>query len=152
MTSQQALKKYGDPNLLKTQMVSMSVWVVPQKLLDAFSHVWFSAVGSLGFPKKIFCNNDFKPLLDTALNNVVDRNLASEMKTWDGCFMIRQKRGLGSMSLHSWGLAVDINAFENQLNQVPKLSAEFVKCFTDAGMEWGGDWKNRPDGMHFEIK
>lgn len=151
MTSQQALKKYGDPNLLETQLKTMSVWQVPKKLLDAFAHVRFSAVGTIGFPKKIFCNNDFRPLLEQALINVVDRGLAKEMKTWDGCFIIRQKRGLSSLSMHSWGLAVDINAFENQLNQTPKLSARFVKCFADAGLEWGGNW-TRKDGMHFEIK
>lgn len=151
MTSQQALRKYGDPTLLETQTKTMSVWNVPKKLLDAFAHVRFSAVGTIGFPKRIFCNNDFRPLLEKALNNVADRGLNKEMKTWDGCFIIRQKRGLSSLSMHSWGLAVDINAFENQLGQKPKLSAKFVKCFTDAGLEWGGNW-SRIDGMHFEIK
>lgn len=151
MTSAQALKKYGDPNLLETQSKTMSVWQVPKKILDAFAHVRFSAVGTIGFPKKIFCNNDFKPLLERALNNIVDRGLSKEMTTWDGCFIIRLKRGLTSLSMHSWGLAIDVNASENQLNQKPKLSAAFVKCFTDAGMEWGGTWA-RLDGMHFQIK
>ena len=151
MTSKQALKKYGDPFLLQTQQKTMSTWQVPSKLLDAFAHVRFSAVGTIGFPKKIFCNNDFKPLLEKALNNVVDRGLAKEMKTWDGCFVIRNKRGLSSLSMHSWGLAVDINAFENQLNQKPNISPQFVKCFTDAGLEWGGNWK-RLDAMHYEMK
>ena len=151
MTSKQALKKYGDPFLLQTQQKTMTTWQVPSKLLEAFAHVRFSAVGTIGFPKKIFCNNDFKPLLEKALNNVVDRGLAKEMKTWDGCFVIRNKRGLSSLSMHSWGLAVDINAFENQLNQKPNISPQFVKCFTDAGLEWGGNWK-RLDGMHYEMK
>jgi hypothetical protein len=151
MTSKKALSKYGDPFLLQTQQKTMSTWQVPSKLLEAFAHVRFSAVGTIGFPKKIFCNNDFKPLLEKALNNVVDRGLAKEMKTWDGCFVIRNKRGLSSLSMHSWGLAVDINAFENQLNQKPNISPQFVKCFTDAGLEWGGNWK-RLDAMHYEMK
>lgn len=151
MTSKQALKKYGDPFLLQTQQKTMSTWQVPSKLLEAFAHVRFSAVGTIGFPKKIFCNNDFKPLLEKALNNVVDRGLAKEMKTWDGCYVVRSKRGLSSLSMHSWGLAVDINAFENQLNQKPNISPQFVKCFTDAGLEWGGNWK-RLDAMHYEMK
>ena len=150
VTSQQALKKYGDPNLLATQSKHFEVWVVPQDIRDAFSHVRFSAVGTIGFPKKIFVNKDFKPILEQSLRNVINTDLADELKTWDGCFIIRQKRGLTSLSLHSWALAVDINAFENGLGQEPKLSKEFVDCFTCAGCDWGGFW-TRKDGMHFQI-
>ena len=74
----------------------------------------------------------------------------NELKTFDGCFNIRKKRGLGSMSLHAWGLAIDVNAAWNGLNVTPVLSAGFVKCFTDAGFEWGGTW-TRKDGMHFQL-
>jgi hypothetical protein len=150
ITSAQCLKKYGDPNLLETQNKHFEIWKVPTGIQDAFSHVRFSAVGTIGFPKKIFINKDFRPVLQTALENVINRGLEDELKTWDGCFIIRQKRGLSSLSLHSWALAVDVNAFENQLNQTPKLSAEFVKCFTDAGCTWGGTWK-RVDAMHFQL-
>jgi hypothetical protein len=151
ITSAQCLKKYGDPNLLETQNKHFEIWKVPIGIQDAFSHVRFSAVGTIGFPKKIFINKDFRPVLQTALENVINRGLDAELKTWDGCFIIRQKRGLSSLSLHSWALAVDVNAFENQLNQTPKLSTEFVKCFTDAGCDWGGTWQ-RKDGMHFQLK
>lgn len=150
MTSALALKTYGNPNDPKVQSACMQLWVVPNYILTSFSHVRFSALGTIGFPKKIFCNKDFKPKLEASLNELIVRNLAKEMKTWDGCFIIRQKRGLSSLSMHSWGLAVDINAFENQLNQQPKLSKEFVKCFTDNGLTWGGTW-GRKDGMHFEF-
>jgi LysM repeat protein len=150
VTSQQALKKYGDPNLLATQTQHFITWSVPQDIQQAFSHVRFSAVGTIGFPKRIFINKDFQPILERGLRNLITRGLANEMKTWDGCFIIRQKRGLTSMSLHSWALAVDINAFENGLGQTPKLSSQFVKAMTDAGMTWGGNW-TRKDGMHFEI-
>jgi len=150
VTSAQCLKKYGDPNLLSTQSKHFIVWQVPNDILTAFSHVRFSAVGTIGFPKKIFVNKDFQPILEKSLRNVIERGLAKELKTWDGCFIIRSKRGLSSLSLHSWAVAVDVNAFENGLGQNPKLSANFVKCFTDAGCEWGGTWA-RKDGMHFQI-
>lgn len=150
ITSAQCLKKYGNPNLLETQQKYFEVWIVPNDIRDAFKHVRFSAVGTIGFPKKIFINTDFQPVLEQALRNVIESELTRELKTWDGCFIIRNKRGLSSLSLHSWALAVDVNASENQLNQTPKLSAEFVKCFTDAGCDWGGDWQ-RVDGMHFQI-
>lgn len=149
ITSAQCLKKYGDPNLLATQSKWFEVWTVDQDIRDAFSHVRFSQVGTVGFPKKIFVNKDFQPKLEKALRNIIERKLTKELKTWDGCFIIRQKRGLSSLSIHSWANAIDVNASENQLNQTPKLSKEFVKCFTDTGMDWGGIWE-RKDGMHFQ--
>lgn len=150
VTSAQCLKKYGDPRLLKTQQAHFELWIIPQAFLLAFSHVRFSALGRIGFPKKIFINKDFKPVLQKALQNLIDRGFAGELKTWDGVFILRNKRGLKSMSLHSWAIACDVNQEENQLNMKPKLSAGFVKCFTDAGCDWGGTWQ-RKDGMHFQL-
>jgi len=135
VTSAQALKKYGDPTLER----NMVVWDVPGHL----------EVGAI--PKKLYCNKDLIGPLSAAFNNLLARGKASELKTWDGCFNIRKKRGLTSMSLHSWGIAIDVNAAWNGLNMTPKLSPEFVKCFTDAGFDWGGTW-TRKDGMHFQLK
>jgi hypothetical protein len=134
VTSARALQKYGDPTLQR----AMTMWDVPANL----------EIGVI--PKRIYCNRDMVAPLTQAFQNLISRGHVSELKTWDGCFNIRKKRGLSSMSLHSWGIAVDVNAFENGLNQVPKLSAGFVKCFTDAVFDWGGTWK-RKDGMHFQL-
>jgi hypothetical protein len=136
VTSAQALKKYGDPTLEK----NMVVWDVPGHL----------EVGVI--PKRLYCNKDIIVPLSQAFENLLKTGKVSELKTFDGCFNIRKKRGLNSMSLHSWGLAIDVNAAWNQLGKTPTLSSEFVKCFTDAGFDWGGNWKSRVDGMHFEIK
>jgi len=134
VTSQQALKKYGDPN----KQSSLTLWDVPGYL----------EIGVI--PKKIYCNKDMIEPLSKALQALIATGHVSELKTWDGCFNIRKKRGLTSMSLHSWGIAVDLNAFENGLNMTPKLSPGFVKCFTDNGFDWGGTWQ-RKDGMHFQL-
>ena len=134
VTSAQCLKKYGDP----TKENNMTVWDVPGHL----------EIGII--PKRIYCNRDMIEPLSKAFHNLIQRGHVNELKTWDGCFNIRKKRGLASMSLHSWGIAIDVNAFENGLNQTPKLSPGFVKCFTDAGFYWGGNFKRR-DGMHFEL-
>lgn len=150
VTSQQCIKKYGDPNLPSTQAKHFELLLVEADILEAFSHVKFSALGTIGFPKKIFLNKDMKEPLRNALRTLICRNLTKEMKTWDGVFVIRTKRALTSLSLHSWAIAVDINAFENGLNQTPKLSKEFVQCFLDCGFEWGGTW-TRKDGMHFQL-
>ena len=134
VTAQQALKKYGAPEL----EAHMIMWDVPTEL----------EVGVI--PKRIYCNKDMVAPLTAAFRNLIDRGFVKELKTWDGCFNIRNKRGLSSPSLHSWGIAIDVNAAWNQLNQKPTLSAGFVKCFTDAGFDWGGTWR-RQDGMHFQL-
>jgi hypothetical protein len=90
------------------------------------------------------------PLMQ-AFSNIIDRGLIDELKTWDGCFNVRKKRGLKSMSLHSWGIAIDINATWNGLGKEPTMSNRLVKCFTDCGFEWGGTW-TRKDGMHFQLR
>ena len=84
-------------------------------------------------------------------SNLIERCYVNELKTWDGCFNVRKKRGLKSLSLHSWAIAIDVNAAWNGLGKEPTLSKGFVKCFTDAGFDWGGNWKNRLDGMHFQL-
>ena len=152
VTDKDCWQKYGNPNLSTTQNKTMVLWHVPQNILDAFAKVRFTALGTIGFPKKIFVNKDFQPVLEKALHNLIDRGFAKEMKSWDGCFIIRYQRGSKTkLSLHSWAIAIDVNREENQMGQTPKLSKGFVECFTDAGCEWGGNWKNK-DGMHFQIK
>jgi hypothetical protein len=135
VTSQQAQKKYGTPSASNPHMV---VWDVPTEL----------EIGMI--PKKIYCNKDMVEPLKMAFKKLIDTKAVNELKTWDGCFNIRKKRGLTSMSLHSWGIAIDVNAFENGLNQTPKLSPLFVSCFTTSGFDWGGTW-TRKDGMHFQL-
>lgn len=136
ITSKQCLDKFGEPSASNK---CMTLFDVPTEL----------EIGLI--PKKIYCNRLMVEPLKKAFLNLKVSHKVIELKTWDGCFNIRKKRGLNSMSLHSWGLAIDVNAFENGLNASPKLSQEFVKCFTDAGFEWGGTW-TRKDGMHFQLK
>lgn len=102
-------------------------------------------------PKRIYCNKDMVSPLTAAFKALIATGCVTELKTWDGCFNIRKKRGLASMSLHSWAIAIDVNAFENGLGQTPKLSKLFVSCFTNNGFDWGGAWKSRVDGMHFQL-
>jgi len=134
VTSAQCLKKYGDP----TKENNMVVWDIPSQL----------EIGVV--PKRLYCNKDLIEPLSKAIKALIDTGKISELKTWDGCFNIRKKRGLASMSLHSWGIAIDVNAAWNGLGKDPILSSGFVKCFTDNGFDWGGTWK-RKDGMHFQL-
>lgn len=136
VTSIQCQNKWGDPKANEAKF--MNVWDVPTEL-------------EIGFiPKKIYCNRLMNEPLAKAFTNLIQTGHVSELRTWDGCFNIRNKRTLSSMSLHSWGIAVDLNAAWNGLGKTPQLSPGFVKCFEDAGFDWGGRW-SRPDGMHFQL-
>jgi hypothetical protein len=135
VSSKQCYAKFGEPSASNK---CMTLWDVPTEL----------EIGII--PKRIYCNRLMVEPLKKAFKNLIDTGSIKELKTWDGCFNIRKKRGLSTMSMHSWGLAIDVNAFENGLYATPKLSPTFVKCFTDAGFDWGGNWL-RQDGMHFQL-
>lgn len=134
VTSSECLKLLGSPYSEKT----MVLFDVPSEL----------EIGVI--PKKIYCNRLLVKPLIKALTNIKDRGLSEHLLTWDGCFNIRSKRGASTYSLHSWGLAIDINSAYNRFGCVPTMDPRLVKCFTDAGFHWGGEW-NRPDGMHFQL-
>src|SRR5687767_14462076 len=137
-------KKFGHP-AKKKFINSLVIWDVPLEIEIAF------------IPKRIYCHPAFIDPLGRAFKNLVVRGYAGELKTWDGCWNLRPIRGYEKMykrvmhagreqeairylSIHSWASAVDLNAGENPLGGKPKLSNGFVKCFTDASLEWGGNW------------
>jgi hypothetical protein len=132
--SSDCMKKYGDPE----QQKHMIIWDVPAEL----------EIGAI--PKRVYCNKDLVKPLESAFRNLIDRGLVDHIKTWDGCFNIRKKRGATSMSLHAWGIAIDVNAAWNGFGKAPTMPESVVRCFTDAGFEWGGTWST-PDGMHFQL-
>jgi hypothetical protein len=143
ITASQALRHYGPPEKERF----MVLWDVPSEL----------EIGSI--PKKIYCNRDMVIPLQVAFRNMIERGCVKELRDWAGCFNIRRKRGGISSSLHSWGLAVDMNPTDNQMGysreRLRKMgrrpfSDEFVQCWKDAGFNWGGDWRI-PDCMHMEL-
>lgn len=136
ITADECLKKYGKPT---TGSPYLMLWQVD----DIYRR------GMI--PAKIYCNKDLVKPLRQAFANLIARGKLDELRSWDGCFNIRPQRGGSTWSLHSWGIAIDVNAAWNQLGKAPTLTNGFVQCFTDAGFDWGGNWK-RPDGMHFQLR
>ncbi|MCB0413193.1 MAG: M15 family metallopeptidase [Bdellovibrionales bacterium] len=135
LTSTECVSRYG----AAYKESNMVLWDVPSEL----------EIGVI--PKRIYCNKDMLIPLTLAFKALISTGYVKELKTFDGCFNIRQKRGGVTQSLHSWGVAIDVNAAWNGLGKTPTLSQGFVKCFTDNGFDWGGHW-NKPDGMHFQLK
>jgi hypothetical protein len=115
-------------------------------------------------PKRIYANKSLVPKLIRVLQELNEKGLIGEIKTWDGLYNVRYMRGSKSvLSRHSWGLAVDLNATWNPLVKVTpqnraamrkkhvKWSEKFLKVWRDNGFDCGADWKDRLDGMHFEL-
>jgi hypothetical protein len=134
ITHRDCQNKYGAPEA----QAHMMTWDVPSDI----------EIGCV--PHRLYCNRDMVAPLEKAFRNLIARGLIGEMKSFDGCFNIRKKRGGGTPSLHSWGVAIDVNAAENPFGGKPKLSPAFVACFVEAGFDWGGAW-SKPDGMHFQL-
>lgn len=77
---------------------------------------------------------------------------------WGGSWVPRFIRGSRTtLSSHAFGSAFDINVPDNLLGIQPALVGrvgsvrELVPIANELGWWWGGHYKNRPDGMHFEL-
>lgn len=71
-------------------------------------------------------------------------------------FNNRAKIWGGGKSLHSWGIAIDINPASNPYqpgNYGPPqtdIPPKIIDIFKKYGFAWGGDWPGERDSMHFE--
>jgi len=138
ITSVQATKKFGDP--ASNEAKFMQLYDIPSQLLLPT------------LPKRVYGNALLIPKLQLALHHIKEEGAGEYIKTWDGCFNIRNKKLSSSASMHSWGLAVDINAAWNKMGNVPTINHRLVDCFKKAGFDWGGDWSAKYcDGMHFQL-
>lgn len=148
MTYEQAQIRYGD---IKAGIwLREPVWCDFLDVPEDIGKSWFNKYGHTPV-RKIYCNKDLQGPLLQSLENVKNRGLLSELKTFDGCFNIRGIRGEnGVLSAHSYAIAIDINASENPLGGPAQMSMPFVRCFTDTGLNWGGAF-HRCDPMHFSL-
>lgn len=78
--------------------------------------------------------------------------------TYEGSYNPRFIRGSRTtLSNHAYGSAFDINYQWNRLGAIPALEGqrgsvrELVDIANEHGFFWGGHFKDRPDGMHFEV-
>lgn len=55
-----------------------------------------------------------------------------------------------TLSIHSFGLAVDLNWNDNPYGSKGNIDPWIVNVMKEEGFDWGGDWRT-PDGMHFQY-
>ncbi len=101
---------------------------------------------------RVTCHRLMLPQLRGALQDVMDAGLAGSLKTFDGCYVPRfiERNPERSISLHTWGIAIDMDASTNYRGITGTMNPEVVKIFKRWGFRWGGDWKYT-DPMHFEL-
>ena len=153
MTTQQITKKYGIPNetgsgyLVKIQLpypmrlawdtdtvvnTMMCHKLVSKKFLDVFNEI-----------QRVYGYAKIKEL---------------GIDLFGGCFNYRKMRGGNSWSMHSWGIAVDLDPARNLLKETSKTARfarpeykAMIDIFYKHGFESLGREKNY-DWMHFQIK
>lgn len=87
-----------------------------------------------------------------------DASLLPHVQTFEGSYVPRFVRGSRTvLSNHAFGSAFDVNRLWNKLGAVPALAGregsvrELVAIANQNGFYWGGHFRNRLDGMHFEV-
>ena len=103
---------------------------------------------------EVSCHRLMLPQLEAALAEVEAKGLSELLRPRDygGCYVPRfiDRDPDLPLSMHAFGLAVDLNVSTNQLGTSGDMDARIVEIFERWGFIWGGGW-SRPDPMHFEL-
>jgi hypothetical protein len=103
---------------------------------------------------EVTCHRLMLPQLQAALSEIESAGLGGELRPGDygGCYVPRfiDRNPSLPLSMHAFGLAVDLNVSTNQLGTEGDMNPRIVEIFERWGFVWGGDW-SRPDPMHFEL-
>lgn len=148
MTKEEAALKYGP--IVNGKWPDEAKWCSSLSLPSQYTKKWINSY--TGSPiSHIYMNKDMQQPFLKALLNLQFNGWIPELRTFDGCYVVRDVRGeKGSQSWHSWGMAIDINAKENPLGGPVAFSEGFLNCFRNAGFTCGADF-SRLDGMHFQF-
>jgi len=139
--------RFGEPAV---QLPYGRDWV---RLDPAFvrRHIVAGRVPVLG---SVTCHRRMLPALRRAMAELQQRGLGRLVDPGDyaGCYAPRRIRPGGPLSLHAWGLAVDLNASRNPFGGRSRQDARLVRTMKRHGFSWGGDWPTVRDPMHFELR
>lgn len=156
LTSAQLVSKYGDPAVSGFEKRNILLYPLPKDITMAIKTI----------PQKLYINQAIAEPLTQTLRALINKGLHLEIVSWDGCYVFRMQRGASVVSMHSFGIAIDLNAHDNPLYIFPtgmtqaqrdairaekvKFSPEFIQVWETIGWRAGAHYINRIDGMHFE--
>ena len=153
MNTNQIIAKYGKPNETgKGYLVTINI-PYPMRL------AWDTSVTVT----KVSCHRLIADKLLAVFNDLNCHYGYNKIKElgidlYGGCFNYRKMRGGTSWSLHSWGIAIDLDPARNTLKETkrtarfarpeykPMIDIFYKHGFESLGVESDYDW------MHFQIK
>lgn len=153
LTSKQALQKYGVPNETGTGYLVKIQLPYPMRLSWDKKQV----VNSISC-HHLVANNFISVFNDLLSHYGYEKIKKLGIDLYGGCFNYRRMRGGTEMSIHSWGVAIDLDPERNQLKETsktarfarpeykPMIDIFYKHGFQSLGVEKNYDW------MHFQIK
>ncbi|MGH2817643.1 MAG: M15 family metallopeptidase [Actinomycetota bacterium] len=112
------------------------------------------AIAEVPILGSVTCHRLLLPQLHAALSEVQRRGLSELINPRDygGCYVPRfiDRDPSRALSMHAFGLAVDLNVSSNQLGTKGNMDPRVVEVFERWGFVWGGRWST-PDPMHLEL-
>ena len=134
-------------------MLSLNNWIASK---DA-SEIDIVSIPIQGTTVKVRCAKAVAPLIAgfcAEFHELIEPIDHGNLDDWG--FNFRMVRGsTDKLSNHSSGTAVDLNATKHPLGKAGTFPSEKVPMIRAIakkyGMMWGGDFRHRPDPMHYEI-
>ena len=102
--------------------------------------------------KRLQCHKKLQDLFPAVLSDIQQAGLHSHIVSCGGCYNFRLKRTSGKLSVHSWGIAIDLNTETNKPGTAGNMDEGVVAAFRARGFTWGGTWSGTTkDPMHFQF-
>jgi hypothetical protein len=152
MTTQEIIAKYGSPNETGAGYLSTIQLPYPMRIAWDTTH----KINTM-MCHKLITNNFLSVFEDLLTHYGYNELVALGIDLYGGCFNFRKMRGGSQWSVHSWGLALDLDPTRNLLSEdattarfarqeyKPMIEIFYNHGFISLGVEQDFDW------MHFEI-
>ncbi len=148
------LARYGNPAASKEAEAEFTAkWMVLYNFPDWLLPYWpkYNKTGV----KKQWLNKELIAPLEAVFHELISTGLVAELKTYDGAWVIRQMRQGGTISAHSFGIALDFNASLNPQGKAYKegqgmFTPAFIAVWKKHGFLAGADFPLK-DLMHFQM-
>lgn len=106
------------------------------------------------FGQSVSVNKKIIPFLDQIQRDIKAENIDYKFENIQ-TYNYRAKTGGYGLSLHSFGIAIDINPQSNTYQPIwgepqTDIPPKIREIFRKYGFQWGGDWPGSRDPMHFE--